>query len=243
MTSIILSANSRLVQPLSVLPSTLADGEVLMVTGCPRATLGTDVMPEDLRNISGREVSVAARSLTGRRLLRLAAGTVLGIPGDEVVIAVDPHGKPYLSNSSHHVGISHSGDTVGIVIASMSVGLDLEYPRKIDAKGLARRFFSPEESEAIAGTIDESLFFEFWTRREAAIKADGRGLGKALSVTKVLANAPGEGERGGIRQVIIGEDLWQTLHWIDHGGLHGALAFPTIPSSILWCDLRGTDIL
>lgn len=239
MTSIVLQSVPALIQSISRLPCSLGGGEILLATASPVLPSENHDQKGDLHRASEMEANSSSRFLAGRRLLRCAISSISGIPRDEVGIDVDAIGKPYITNFPYHVGIAHSGDTVGVVMASFSVGLDLECPRKIDAKGLSRRFFSREEAVAICETSDDALFFECWTRREAAVKADGRGLGKALALSRVNLNDVS----GGIRDVIIGEDTWSTLHWVDHVGIHAALAFRTMPVSILWCDLRGTDIL
>lgn len=91
------------------------------------------------------------------------------------------YGKPYIPGFAPF-SVSHSGCTWAVLIADQAVvtedfgtaqgrktscGLDIQYPRKVDALSVMKRFFAPEDA-AHAGE-----FFRMWTRREALIKAAG----------------------------------------------------------------------
>jgi len=72
------------------------------------------------------------------------------------------------------------------------------------------------------------------------VKADGRGLGMLLGQTRVETESFGE---RGVTAVTIGGERWIARHWRESGRLHVALAFPTLPSLISWCDLRREVII
>ena len=108
------------------------------------------------------------------------------------------------------------------------LGVDIERERFLDEVALARRFFSPPEADLISE--NRSQFLPLWTCREAAIKADGRGMSRLL---ESVSAAPGP---SGFT-VRIGGEAWEALHWReDHA--HAALALRRIPELILWSDLR-----
>jgi hypothetical protein len=46
-------------------------------------------------------------------------------------------------------------------------------------------------------------------------------------------------DQEGWRDVMIGGEIWKTLHWRDMEGFHGAIASAKVSDSISWCDLRG----
>jgi 4'-phosphopantetheinyl transferase len=102
---------------------------------------------------------------------------------------VAEHGKPHLagqhSASGLHFNLSHSADR-GLVgwARDRKLGVDIEVWRPLsDEAALVRRFFSPAENaayEALAPAERTRGFFECWTRKEAYIKAVGRGLGLPL---------------------------------------------------------------
>ena len=118
-----------------------------------------------------------------------------------------------------------------VAISPERIGVDLEFERSLDQESLADRFFSAEEVGLLRKEKKKSLFFKLWTSREAAIKADGRGLGKLLSSTKVTLSEEGV-------TVSVGDALWSVNHRIIDQQCHVAVASRHRPSLIRWCDLR-----
>jgi 4'-phosphopantetheinyl transferase len=129
------------------------------------------------------------RFLTGRALIRGVVGTELGVaPGD---VAIDascfdcgkPHGKPKVAGLE--VSISHSGDWVALALTdSAPVGVDVEEVRDADVDGLAGIAFSPAELtafETVAPAHRKAAFFTYWARKEAVVKATGKGMSVAMS--------------------------------------------------------------
>jgi 4'-phosphopantetheinyl transferase len=116
------------------------------------------------------------RFLTGRMLLRELAAELTGRELERVpVTAACPdcgreHGQPRVAGL--HVSLSHAGDrTVAVVHPDRAIGVDIE-----------RRDVSPERVAAIreiaggVGASDPDAALARWTRIEAVLKADGRGL-------------------------------------------------------------------
>ena len=93
-------------------------------------------------------------------------------------------------NLSHSHGIALYALTRG-----REIGVDIEYFRPdVEAGKLAERFFSPREA-AVLRALPEHLrregFFNCWTRKEAYIKAEGKGMAIPLSAFDVSLT-PGE---------------------------------------------------
>ena len=115
---------------------------------------------------------------------------LLEVLGD-VEILVDEHGRPWAPGVSFNV--SHSG-AIGLIAVAEGdrrVGVDVEQVRPdTDFRALAARFFHPDEARAIGDRRD--AFFRCWTRKEAVVKALGRGLAHPLDrfVVDVDATAP-----------------------------------------------------
>lgn len=107
-----------------------------------------------------------------------------------------PYGKPALAGEhSLRFNMSHSRDVALVAIAdAKELGVDVEYIRAdFASEDIARRFFSPREVEAFNALPSEqrvAAFFRCWTRKEAYIKAIGRGLSQALDGFDVTL-APG----------------------------------------------------
>jgi 4'-phosphopantetheinyl transferase len=140
-----------------------------------------------------------ARFLTGRTVTKSIVAAALGIPVHTVELdstCVDcgkSHGKPKVvapqgfDGTLPELSISHSGDLVGVAITDgLPVGLDVEQERDVQIDGLIRMTLSPAELDAFA-TVPEpdrdAAFFTYWARKEAVLKATGKGL--AISMTKV----------------------------------------------------------
>jgi 4'-phosphopantetheinyl transferase len=210
-----------------------ANHEILLVAGSCGSLANIKVSAFEQKRADGmRHEGSRERFLAGRRIVRgILSEWLSRAPGD-LEISIGSDGKPGLKDGSDcHFSIAHSGDLVLAAFAAVPLGADTEEAREVDALGLARRFFSPLEISAVED--DSSRFFPLWTRREAAVKADGRGLARTLPlITSDIALSQSW------CHVRIGESSWQTIAWRD-GGHHLALAVETIPSAILWCDLRG----
>jgi len=186
--------------------------------------------------------STAARQafLAGRRLVRNVLSRWLSMDPVNLQIRLSSEGRPYLvGDSVPFFSITHSGDLVMVAFSGEEIGADLEIERQLDSVALASRFFSDQEALLIKDENNEETFFRLWTCREAAIKADGRGMGKLLAQTTVKS-VPKD-EKGNCLNVEIGSDNWSVAHWmmgILGQRYHVALATKIRPSLIRWCDLR-----
>lgn len=140
--------------------------------------------------------------LACRGALRRILGGVLGIPPPEVPIVIGAHGKPRLAAEGApaarlarpvEFNVSHSGDRFVVALAfGMEPGVDVEWirPRRSLSR-LVRRFFSPAEQRAVTASRDPlRAFHRVWARKEAVIKADGRGVSMGLDRFDVSAGEP-----------------------------------------------------
>ena len=134
--------------------------------------------------------------LACRGALRRILAAALGIDPLAVPIVEGAHGKPVLASGvlpSIGFNVSHSGDRFVIALArGAAPGVDVERIRprprpRLDR--LARRFFSPAERRAVAAAPDPTgAFYRVWARKEAVIKADGRGVAIGLARFDVSAD-------------------------------------------------------
>ena len=94
-------------------------------------------------------------------------------------------GKPIFEHSPFFFSLSHTSGIACAATCDTPVGVDIEWidpSRKTDA--IARRFFSPDEIEAIGNSSDRALaFFSLWTKKEAYAKLNGKGLASVCSDT------------------------------------------------------------
>ena len=125
-----------------------------------------------------------ARFEQRRAFRRFCGATALGSsqPLPEIVFEETENGRPYLSESPD-LWFSFSSCQSGLLGAWSSthaIGVDLEdRTRDLEARALARQFFSVAEAEAVeavGGRQCLRTFYRFWSLKEAALKSIGEGL-------------------------------------------------------------------
>ena len=128
-------------------------------------------------------------------LLRRLLGRYLGVAPSEVNMVQSSAGKPALAgDSALAFNMSHTKTFALFGFSRQGViGVDVEHARSsVDILSLAQRFFTTSESDLIANAGSEDqlrYFFTAWVRKEAVVKAVGRGLAIPLSSIDV---APGD---------------------------------------------------
>ncbi len=121
-------------------------------------------------------------TVTHGRLREILSG-YLGVAPRTIKFRHGPGGKPAVASDEHMIrfNLSDSGGHVLYAIArNREVGVDVEVVEpKPNAMALVDRFFSPGEAAAFQ-KLDpgdmEAAFFSGWTRKEAYVKAIGKGL-------------------------------------------------------------------
>ena len=103
-----------------------------------------------------------------------------------------PHGKPTVVGSTLEVSISHSGDWVALAVTDGApVGVDVEEVRAAEVDDLAGICFSPAEL-AVFRRVPEAdrrgAFFTYWARKEAVLKATGKGMSVGMSKLTLTAH-------------------------------------------------------
>jgi 4'-phosphopantetheinyl transferase len=129
--------------------------------------------------------------LVTRGMLRTLLGGYLGIEPSSCAFMLNPYGRPSLTTGDLHFNVSHTKGLVAVAFArEPEIGIDVEdlERRAVDAD-LPRRFFSPAEVEALESLPEAeraSRFFDYWTLKEAYIKARGMGLSLPLDGFSML---------------------------------------------------------
>lgn len=119
------------------------------------------------------------RSLAGRLMMRYIASLLELDPMHHVVRSVT--GRPELLQKGMDIGVSHAGNMVVCAfVHGARIGVDIECIRDRPVQHV-RTYFTASERRFLEEHEDSNqAFFQIWTRKEAVIKADGRGLGIAL---------------------------------------------------------------
>lgn len=106
--------------------------------------------------------------------------SVLCLPAMEVCYQYGKNGKPYLEASPFYFNLSHSGDYVFCGVSEQEIGVDIQKLQGDNELGLAGRFFSSAEYQALEarGEAEDRrrMFFRMWTRKEAYGKLTGEGI-------------------------------------------------------------------
>lgn len=143
------------------------------------------------------------RFIAARGMLRSILGLYLKIEPRKIVFRYSSYGKPSLakglSEDEIHFNIAHShGLALFAFTLKREIGVDLEKIRSNLAYGqIADRFFSELESSmlrTLPSTERLIAFYNCWTRKEAYIKANGKGLFNSLKQFDVSL-IPGEKAR------------------------------------------------
>jgi 4'-phosphopantetheinyl transferase len=150
-----------------------------------------DLLPPEERSREERFTHEPSRRqfLVARALARTVLAHYTGRDPRELRFECNAYGKPFLSppagtssaGPSLEFNLSHTGGLVVCAVTSgNAVGVDVEdCGRRTDYLELAQRFFAASEAAVLAGLPPDQqrrLFFEFWTLKEAFIKARGMGL-------------------------------------------------------------------
>jgi len=126
----------------------------------------------------------------GRACLRALLGNVSGLDPLSIAITTGVHGKPESPNLNGHrvaFNVAHSKGTILIALTCNGpVGVDVEYyDRPTDIMDVARHNFTETETSSLEAIADPETrhrtFYRYWTRKEAVLKADGRGLIASLA--------------------------------------------------------------
>ena len=137
-------------------------------------------------------VSGARRNLIATQAVLRAVIHRLGFSEDQ--LTTGPNGRPLLQGERLDFNLSHSESRAVLGISrepllKQCLGVDIEWVnRRVDRLALARRFFTPEESQLVFKDPGAREFFRIWTRKEAILKSNGVGLRVPLDSFEVLAD-------------------------------------------------------
>ena len=138
------------------------------------------------------------RYTMGRSALRQIVAPLLDQPPEALRFEYSGLGKPELAAdhaSDIRFNVTHSHELALIAVTRRrAIGVDVEYRRRVEKyRELAERFFAPRECEALERIDDDEArlwaFFAGWTRKEALLKATGKGLSMPLHKVQVTMAA------------------------------------------------------
>ena len=124
--------------------------------------------------------------VAGRGFLRHVLARYLQVRPEELRFSYNEYGKPSLTGEHNlQFNMSHSHEVALVAVTRDAViGVDVEYIRAdFASEDIATRFFSRLEVETFSSLPAEervAAFFRCWARKEAYIKAIGKGLSQPL---------------------------------------------------------------
>ena len=135
------------------------------------------------------------RYFAGRSLLRGILANYLAAQPERLSLRQGSYGKPFVAgHDDFRFNLSHAGATMLVAVACRrEVGIDIEQiATDLSVEELADTTLSPAELSvlnACPAEAKQTAFLRLWTRKEAYLKADGRGM--SLPLTSVDVSAPG----------------------------------------------------
>jgi 4'-phosphopantetheinyl transferase len=128
----------------------------------------------------------------GRGALRAILSRYIPQEPECLEFAYGPNGKPFLLNTTYGIqfNLSHSDDLmVAAVCRNWPVGVDIEKENPgFHAMEIATRYFCDRERQEMFNLNGEArlrAFFQFWTAKEAVLKAISLGLKLELSKLEI----------------------------------------------------------
>lgn len=178
---------------------------------------------EQLRATRFRQINDQHRFTFGRGLIRLIVSQLTPYSPQAVPIERGYAGKPYLVDLPNlHFSVSHTGEWVLLALGRIPVGIDVELiNRRFLFDDLLATVLTAKEQRAMLVSPDAYLFFyECWTRKEAFVKATGKGM------TDDFVNIPAlEGTHQVDSQVIGESGVWAIQPFFVDNSYPAALAY------------------
>jgi len=121
-------------------------------------------------------------ALITRSFIRLLLSRYSKFSPEQWQFNIGELGKPEIQNAPIPLrfNLSHNNELIICALClTKDIGCDIEnLSRKVNVNAIAKRFFSDSEYQLI--TASPKQFFEYWTLKEAFVKATGLGISQGL---------------------------------------------------------------
>ncbi|MBS7233711.1 4'-phosphopantetheinyl transferase superfamily protein [Flavobacterium psychroterrae] len=147
--------------------------------------------PQEYQNKikSFRRWQDAQSSMLGRLLLYKGIKELYGNKIHFNDLRYTRYKKPYFEDSFVKFNISHSGEIVVCALCdNCEIGIDIELVTNVELNDFKSQMTSKEWDNVLSSNSTEASFFDYWTQKEAVLKAYGNGLTIPLRSFEILDN-------------------------------------------------------
>lgn len=134
--------------------------------------------PDEFKNkvLAYKKWQDSQLSLLGRLLLHHGLQR-MGIKHEKKNLNYTLYNKPFLEDITTKFNISHSGEMAVCVLSDQNdVGIDVELIHNINIQDFESQMTKKEWQNILLVEDENQAFFDYWTQKEAVIKANGKGL-------------------------------------------------------------------
>ena len=168
------------------------------------------------------------RFIICRSILKIVLAAYTKLDAKNINLDYHFNKKPYLaSHPSLHFNVSHSEDYAVIAISHNKVGIDIEYIAKdFDFNEILSDVFNDNEILSIQKATDKKhAFYTSWTRKEAFVKALGKGIDDDFKNIPCL-----DGEHSLDSNQLNSNENWQIYSFDLADEYKAAVAFESLPT-------------
>ena len=174
------------------------------------------------------------RFILSRGMLRSILAKYLSEPAENIRFAKDENNKPFIriKTTEVHYNIAHAGDWVLIAVSGSPVGIDVEQIRDdLDYGEILPLCFNGDEAASIHS---QKQFYKLWTRKEALVKATGKGIDNDLSFVPCM-----DGSHYAQREKIGSDKDWIVSSFEMTEGYTGSIACNPSAQDYLFFEASG----
>lgn len=181
------------------------------------------------------------RYIIYRSILKIILASHTKLEVQNINLNIDFNKKPYLASHPWlFFNISHSEDYAVIAISNKKVGIDIEYMRE-DFKftNLLPDIYDDDEILSIENSPNKKqAFYTLWTRKEAFVKALGKGIDEDFKYIPCL-----DGNHKIDYAILKNTENWQVLSFDLTDHYVASIAFEgksSIPKNLMLHDIPNT---
>jgi 4'-phosphopantetheinyl transferase len=168
------------------------------------------------------------RFVAARGILRRLLSKYQNCPETDLEIHTNAFGKPFVDGEVSF-NLSHSSSLAVFAFAkNIDIGIDIERIRAdVEYLDIARRYFTAAELGNLEATAKErqiEVFFRAWTRKEALLKALGKGLAESPASGET---SPADSKKGA---------SWKTESFVPQGNFVGSIVFGADDPRLDWWE-------